>query len=308
MTRIVYAGNSDFALGPLQALIDSDMGVELVISQKDKKRSRGKLSPSPVKAYALEEGIEVYTTDNINDKEALETLSRIDPDLIVVVSFGQIIGQDLLEKYKDRILNVHASILPKFRGASPIQAVLAKGEKRTGVSIMLIDKGIDTGDVLKVCEMHIGDDHNSLSLSEDLSRLGGTCLVETLKDFEAYYANRTKQDESESSYSGLISKDMGRINYNDPGEEILNKFRAFYAWPKLYTSYKGDNIKIHGMYLANRVEGYENGQIIRANEEGIFVNCMDKCLVFTQVQFPNKKNMEVGQYLKGNSIDLVKLT
>lgn len=308
MTRIVYAGNSDFALGPLKALIDSDMGVELVISQKDKKRSRGKLSPSPVKAYALDQGIEVFTTDNINDKEALETLERIDPDLIIVVSFGQIIGQELLATYKDRILNVHASILPKYRGASPIQAVLAKGESKTGVSIMLIDEGIDTGDVLKVCEMNISRDHTSLSLSQDLSRLGGTCLVETLKDFEKYYAKRAKQDETGASYSGLISKDMGRINYNETGEEILNKFRAFYAWPKLFTSYKGDNIKIHDLRLAPRVEGYENGQIIRVNEEGIFVNCMDKCLIFTQVQFPNKKNMAVGQYLKGNSIDLVKLS
>lgn len=307
MSRIIYVGNSEFAVGPLKYLFDSNHEVSLVISQNDKVRSRGKTSPTPVKQYAIDNDLQVFTTDNINDECSVSEIDKINPDFIVVVSFGQFIGKELMDKYKDRILNVHASILPKYRGASPIQTALLNGEKETGVSIMLIDEGMDTGDVLKICKLSLRDDHTSIKLSEELSDLGGKCLVDVLDSFDDYYKNRQKQNNSNSSYAGFISKEMGHIDFNLTGEEIMNKFRAFYAWPKLYFIYGEDNVKVHEMKVLPRIENYENGEIIKANSEGIFVNCDDSCLVFTEIQFPNKKKMLVSDYLKGNEINNIVL-
>lgn len=307
MSRIIYVGNSEFAVAPLKYLKDSKHEVSLVISQNDKVRSRGKTSPTPVKQFAVDNDIEVFTTDNINDENSISEIDKIDPDFIIVVSFGQFIGKELMDKYKDKILNVHASILPKYRGASPIQTSLLNGDKETGVSIMLIDEGMDTGDVLNICKLSLRDDHTSLKLSQELSNLGGKCLVETLDSFDEYYSNRQKQNDSESSYAGFIYKEMGHIDFSLTGQEIMNSFRAFYAWPKLYFLYDGENVKVHEMEILPRIDNHENGKIIKANKEGIFVNCKDSCLVFTEIQFPNKKKMLVSDYLKGNEISNIVL-
>lgn len=301
--KILYIGNSDFAVGPLKALYEEGFDIGLVISQNDKKRSRGRVEPSPVKKYALDNNLNVYTTDDINSAEAMEEIKKVSPNFIIVVSFGQFIGEGLRDAYKDKILNVHASILPKYRGASPIQAALLNGDEETGVSIMFVEEGIDTGDVLHICKLKIKDDHTSLSLSEDLSKLGGICLVEAINNFSSLYERKIKQNDEESSYAGLINKNMGHINFDEDGKTIVNKFRALYAWPKLYFYYNEESVKVHDMDLQARIDGVDNGQIIKANDEGIFVNCSDACLIFKEIQFPNKKRMQVKDYLKGNQIE-----
>lgn len=307
MSRIVYIGNSDFATGPLKSLVSKGHSPVLVVSQNDKKRSRGKLSPSPVKSCALDLGLDVYTTDDINSKDSIERIRSVNPDFLVVVSFGQFIKKDLLDEYKDRILNVHASILPKYRGASPIQASLYNGDKETGVSIMLVDEGMDTGDVLSICKLEIRPEDTSISLAERLSELGGPCLVDVIENFDMLYANRIIQDESQSSHVGFISKEMGLIDFDEKASDILNKHRAFYAWPKLYFTYKGENVKVHDLELGPRIDGYDNGQIIKVNDQGVFVNCEDGCLIFTELQFPGKKKMKISDYLRGNEIELIRL-
>ena len=215
--------------------------------------------------------------------------------------------KDLLDEYKDRILNVHASILPKYRGASPIQASLYNGDKETGVSIMLVDEGMDTGDVLSICKLEIRPEDTSISLAERLSELGGPCLVDVIENFDMLYANRIIQDESQSSHVGFISKEMGLIDFDEKASDILNKHRAFYAWPKLYFTYKGENVKVHDLELGPRIDGYDNGQIIKVNDQGVFVNCEDGCLIFTELQFPGKKKMKISDYLRGNEIELIRL-
>lgn len=307
MNNLVYVGNSDFAVEPLKGLIESDFQVKLVISQNDKERSRGKVSPTPVKIFAEENNLEVFTTDEINGEEAIRQIDEANPDYIIVVSFGQFIGPELRDKYQDRIINVHASILPKYRGASPIQASLYNGEDVTGVSIMLIDEKVDTGDVLNICRLEIKDDHNYINLSEDLSKLGAKCLVETLNNFDEFYKNRMKQDDSKSTYAGFITKEMGHIDFNDSSEEIINKFKAFYAWPKLFFKYKGENVKVWDLKVSPRIDGFDNGQVIKAKDDGLFVNCSDKCIIFTELQFPGKKRMKVSDYLRGNNIEKVYL-
>lgn len=307
MSRIVYIGNSDFATGPLKSLVSNGHSPVLVVSQNDKKRSRGKLSPSPVKSCALDLGLDVHTTDDINSDDSIEIIRSVDPEFLVVVSFGQFIKKDFLNEYKDRILNVHASILPKYRGASPIQASLYNGDEETGVSIMLIDEGMDTGDVLSICKLKINPNDTSISLAERLSELGGTCLVDVIENFDSLYANRIIQDESQGSHVGFISKEMGLIDFDEKANHILNKHRAFYAWPKLYFTYKGESVKVHNLEIGPRINGYNNGEIIKVNDQGVFVNCEDRCIVFTELQFPGKKKMEISDYLRGNEIELIRL-
>lgn len=307
MSNVVYLANADYAVGPLMALKDSNYTVSLVVSQKDKVRGRGKSSPTPVKKYAQKNGLPVYCTDDINSEEAIQAIASAKPDFIVVVAFGQFIGSKLLQDYPGRILNVHASILPKYRGPSPIHYALLNRDKKTGVSIMLVNENMDEGDILKICSLDIEKDHFFQNLSDDLSILGGKCLIDTLDNYNELYEKREKQDNSQASYTKLIEKDMGHISFNESSDEIIGKFKAFSNWPKLYFSYKGQNVKIHDFKIADRIDGFDNGQIIKANERGIHINCKDKLIIINELQFPNKKRMSTKAYLLGNDIEKIKV-
>lgn len=308
LSKVVYIGNPEFAIGPLKHLQKSeDFDIKLVITQMDKKRSRGKLLPVAVKEYAMTEDLPVFSTDNINSDESINTIKSVDPDFIIIVAFGQFLSRPFLNTFKDKVLNVHASILPQYRGASPINQSLLNGDDETGVSIMLVDSGMDSGDVLKICKLKIDENHNYNSLSEDLSELGGFCLVDTLRNFDVLFSNRMIQNSEEATYTGFITKDMGKIDFNEDAVVINNKMRALYNWPKLFFEYNDQTVKLHDFDIVEKFSEHEPGQIIKVNEEGIFVNCNDKCLVMKEIQFPGKKRMSVADYLKGNQIEKVKL-
>src|SRR5690606_23122965 len=239
-------GTPEFAVPPLEALHSKGYDISLVITQKDKRRGRGKkLLPTPVKEKALELGLEVYQPDSVNEKDTINRLIEINPDVIVVVAFGQILKKDLLNIPKYGCLNIHASILPKYRGAAPINWAIINGEKETGITIMEMDEGLDTGDILKVERIPIEKDDDSISIHDKLSHLGAKLIVRVLEEMRMGKIEKTPQNHELSSYAPMLSKETGRIDWNNNGNNIINLIKGLKPWPSAYFIYNGDSIKIH---------------------------------------------------------------
>ncbi|MDO5027141.1 MAG: methionyl-tRNA formyltransferase [Tissierellia bacterium] len=305
MIKIIFMGSPEFAVPSLEKLNSNpNIDISLVISQKDKLRSRNKFVPTPVKAKALELGLKTFEPDKVNDPEALKVIDHIKPDFIVVIAYGQIIGKHLLETYKDRIINIHSSLLPKYRGAAPMQFALLNGDDKTGVCSMLIEKTMDTGDVLACQELAIGEKTTIEDIHDGLSIKAADLILETILNYQNLYQNRTKQDHSLATYTQKISKEMGKIDFLSDASTIDLKVRAFKGWPGTYASLEGKNIKIHKITIINKYNNIKPGIIHKVDDSGIYVNCNDKCIIIEEIQFPNKKKMHVSDYLKGNSIDL----
>lgn len=303
--NIVFAGTPDFAIPALEALHESEHKVSLVISQQDRPRGRGKkMTPTPVKKRALELGLETYEPASINSQEAIEKLKEIDPDCIIVVAFGQILKKELLNLAKYKCLNIHASLLPKYRGAAPINWAIINGEKETGISIMRMDEGLDTGPVLKQEAIPIGEEDDSISIHDKLAQLGAKMIVEVLDHLETDGIPEIPQDDSLSNYASMLDKEMGRIDWSKKGLEIHNLIRGLKPWPSAYSFYNGENIKIHKARRMEKFKDAANGEIVKVNDEGLFVNCQDQCIVIEELQFPGKRKMQVSDYLKGNEIDI----
>lgn len=304
MKRIIFMGTPEFAVNPLEALYESnDIKIELVITGQDKKRSRNKFLPTPVKSKSIELGINTYEPENVNSEESLNKIKEIDPDFIVVIAFGQIIKDELLNEFKDRFINVHSSLLPKYRGASPMQWTILNKDKIAGISSMLISRKMDSGDILDNRTLEIDEDTNIEQLHDKLSEISRELIVSTILNFDNLYSNRLKQDKNLVSYSSKITKDMGHLDFNDKAEDIKSKIMAFYKWPGTYVIYNNTKMKIHSIDIIERYNGFENGKIIKVDKTGIYVNCLDACIVIKELQFEGKKRMDVGSYLLGNSID-----
>lgn len=304
MKKVIFMGTPDFAVASLNEIAnDENFEIPLVITRADKKRNRGKLLPTPVKERALELGLEVITPKSINTEEVITKIKDIKPDYIAVVAYGQIIGKELIDYMDGRMINVHSSILPKYRGAAPINWAIVKGEKESGVSIMLVGEGLDQGDILKIEKTPISEDEDAGSLHDRLMNMGAKALVEVLNDFDRYYENRTQQDENEASYYGMIKKEMGKINFTDTPEDIYNKMRGFKPWPGSYFIYKDKNVKVHNMHIINEYNDYKDGEVVKVENSGIKISCKDGYIVITELQFPNKKRMSVEDYLKGNDFE-----
>lgn len=308
MINIVYAGNPEFAVAPLKSLIKHpDICVKAVITQEDKKRSRGKMEPCEVKKAALLADLTVYSTDHINSRESISYLRQLRPDFIVVVAFGQKIGKEILNEFKDRVINLHASILPDFRGPAPIQFALLEGLNQTGNSVMLIDEGMDTGDILSVCTMPIDEEDDAGTLGEKLSQIGGDCLIDTMKNYDKCYNNRKTQTTPRYT-SRKISKDMGSIDWNSSAQEIDRKKRAFTPWPGVYFKYFDQIVKVHHFQVIQPKLSEETpGNIFRVDDSGCYVNCLDATIQLTELQFPGKKRMSVKDFLKGNIIEKISI-
>lgn len=302
--NIVFAGTPDFAIPALEALQQSNHNISLVISQKDRPRGRGKkMIPTPVKKRALELGLETYEPASINSKEAIEKLEEIAPDCIIVVAFGQILKKELLNLAKYKCLNIHASLLPKYRGAAPINWAIINGEKETGISIMRMDQGLDTGPVLKQEAIPIREEDDSISIHDKLAQLGAKMIVGVLSHLETGEITEIPQDDSLSNYAPMLNKEMGRIDWSNKGLEIHNLIKGLKPWPSAYTFYGGENIKIHQAKRMEKFQEADNGRIVKVSDEGLFVNCQDQCIVIEELQFPGKRKMHVSDYLKGNEID-----
>lgn len=302
--NIIYMGTPDFAIPSLVSLYNEGHNISLVITQKDKPKGRGKkLQFTPVKEKALELNLEVFQPDNVNSIESVDKIKGINPDFIIVAAYGQILRKEILDTPKYGCLNVHASLLPKYRGAAPINWAIINGETNTGISIMKMEEGLDTGDVILEEAVAIEENDDYLTLHDKLASLGGKLIVKAIEEILNNNASYTPQDHNKSSYASMISKDLGRINWNKSGNEISNLVRGLKPWPNAFTEYKGEIVKIHRVKFAEEISGDTPGKITKVNKNGIFVSVVDGTIIIEELQFPGKKVLTVSQYLAGNSIE-----
>lgn len=302
--RIIYMGTPDFAVPSLESIYNAGHEILLVISQKDKPKGRGKkVLYTPVKEKALELSLEVYQPENINDVESIDKIRGLNPDFIVVAAYGQILKKELLSIPKYGCLNVHASLLPKYRGAAPINWAIINGEKHTGISIMKMEEGLDTGDVVMLSSFEISEQDDYMSIHDKLAELGGEMVVEAIDLISSGKASYTPQDHESSTYASMIFKNTGIIHWNKSGIDIINLIRGLKPWPSAYTYYKGEMVKIHNAIFTNEKSSGEMGEIIKVDKEGIYVNVEDGMVIVKELQFSGKKKLTVKEYLAGNSIE-----
>ncbi|EQF23870.1 methionyl-tRNA formyltransferase [Clostridioides difficile CD160] len=302
--KIVFMGTPDIAVPCLQKIIDEKYDILGVVTQPDKPKGRGKkLGMSPVKELAIENNIPVYQPIKARDEEFIETMKSLNPDVIVVVAFGQILPKDILEIPKLGCINVHVSLLPKYRGAAPINWVIINGEEKTGVTTMYMDEGLDTGDMILKTEVNLDDNITAGELHDKMMNIGAETLKETLKLIGEGTAPREVQNHEEFSYAPIMNKSLGNIDFSKNAMEIHNLVRGVNPWPSAYTTYNGVTMKIWKTKVLDEESTKDAGTIIDVNKEGIKVSTKDKVLLIEEIQMPNKKRMLVGEYIKGNTIE-----
>ena len=303
--KTVFMGTPDFAMMILDAMIKADLEIGYVFTQPDKARNRGKVTVTPVKALALEHGIEVIQPEKVKgNEEVMDKLREYGPDIIVVAAYGQIIPKEILELPRFGCINVHASLLPKYRGASPIQHVILDGEKTSGVTIMQMAEGLDTGDMLSKAEINI-EGMTADVLHDELGKIGAELLVKTLPLLENGEITPEKQDDRLANYVGMIRKEDGRIDFeNKTAEEIERQVRAFDSWPGAFCKYNDATMKIRGAEICEGNSANEPGYVIAVGPEGIDVACKSGILRITKLQMPGKKAMASDAFLRGNKIEI----
>lgn len=298
--RVVFMGTPDFSVPTLECIIEAGHEVVGVVTQPDKAKGRGKkVVYTPVKEKALEHGLTVYQPRRAREPEFIEQMRALNPDVMVVVAFGQILPKELLDIPKYGCVNVHASLLPKYRGAAPIQWAVIRGEKVSGVTTMQMDVGLDTGDMLLKTEVPLAEDETGGSLHDKLSVLGGDLLIETLKGLEAGTIVPEKQDDSQSGeYARMLDKSLGKIDFSMRAEEIERLIRGLNPWPSAYTSYNNKTMKL---WKARVVPGGEAvpGQVLAVDKKGFTVQTGDGALQILELQMEGKKRMDAGAFLRG---------
>ncbi len=301
--RIVFMGTPEFAVPSLKALYDAGYEIELVVTQPDRRGNRGKVIPSPVKALALEYGLEIAQPYSIRrDEEFRSQLKDIAPELIVVAAFGQILPKEVLDLPKYGCINVHGSLLPKLRGASPMQAAVLAGDKTSGVTIMQMDVGLDTGDMLTKVECDIEGKYID-EVADLLSEAGAELLVETIPMLERGEITPQKQIEEESSYAPMISKADGMTDFSEPASVLECKIRAYSEWPALY-SWLGDNtVKFYKAEVLDEAASGEPGIVSNVDKKTFTVNCGEGKLRILELQLQGKKRMNTGDFMRGHSIN-----
>lgn len=297
-------GNPKFALQTLDILYkDENINLKLVVSGKDKRRSRNKFSPTPVKKYAEDNGIRVETPDSVNTEDFVNMLKDLEIDYIVVVAFGQLIKDILLDNFKDKIINLHPSLLPLYRGASPMQFTLLNGDEKTAATAMLIEKAMDSGDILIQREMDIDPSVDYFDLEDKLGKIGAEAIKDALLNFDQVYENRIVQDDDKATYCTKIDKEMGRIDWNRTSRQILDQIRALVGFPVAFFDYKGQNAKVHKASLGD-LKG-KPGEILAANKKDkIVIGTGDGSIRIEKIQFPGKKAMDTASFLLGNEIEV----
>ena len=305
--RIVFMGTPDFAVPTLETLIQSEHEVVGVVTQPDRPKGRsGKLQFSPVKEAAVEAQIPVFQPERIKDGTFYPVLQELNPDVIIVVAFGQILPKEILELPKYGCMNVHASLLPKLRGAAPIQWSVIDGDPESGVTIMQMDEGLDTGDMIDKVVVPIEKEETGGSLFDKLSIAGAKLCVKVMADLEAGVAGRISQpEESTTPYAKMISKQMGKIDWNRPAKEIEQLVRGLNPWPSAYTSMNGKNLKIWSAEVLEKpeVDEAQTGQILRADKNGLLVQTKEGCLNIKELQLEGKKRMDTASFLRGYPVD-----
>lgn len=307
--KIVYMGTPDFAVGALQALIEAGHQVAAVVTQPDKPKGRGKeMQMTPVKSCALRNDIPVFQPVKVRTPEAVEMLRGYEADVFVVAAFGQILSEEILTLPRYGCINIHASLLPKYRGSAPIQRVILNGEKETGVTIMQMDKGIDTGDMLMQSVVPIAEKETGDSLHDKLADEGAKLIVEALRKLEAGELVPRKQNDEESCYAKMLDKSMGKIDWKQSAVQIERLVRGLNSWPSAYTSFRGKTLKIWESDVADIQEQkavlHKSGEtlpgtVTAVEKDAFYVQTGEGILKVTQVQLEGKKRMEVRAFLLG---------
>lgn len=301
--KIIFMGTPDFAAASLEALIASRHEIQAVVTQPDKPKGRkGELTPPPVKVIAKREGIKVYQPLKVRDEEFVKTLRAYNPDVMVVVAFGQIIPLSILQMPKFGCVNIHGSLLPKYRGAAPIQWAVLDGEKETGITTILMDEGIDTGDILLKKTIKIDADETSGSLFDKLMALGAETILETLDELEKGSLTPTKQGESPTAYAKMLTKAMGLIDFTRSAKELDCFVRGMDPWPSAYTLLAGKTLKL---WKVRAVEGGgKAGSVIGIDKESFTIACGKGAIEVLEVQLEGKKRMSAGDFLKGSTLNI----
>ena len=301
--NIVFMGTPDFAVETLKKLIEKH-NVIAVISQPDKPKGRGKkLVNTPVKQFALDNGIEkIYQPEKIKDEEFVKELEKLNANLFVVGAYGQILSEQVLNIPKYGCINVHGSLLPKYRGAAPIQWSIINGEEKTGVTIMYMEKGMDTGDMILKEEIIIEPKDTYKTLHDKMSIVGAEALIKALELVENGTVNAQKQNDDEATYAPMITKEMGHINWNNTSKDIINLIRGINPMPMAYTIYKDETFKISE---AEEVTGYNGniGEIVDVIKDGFIVKTKDTAIIIKEMQAKGGKRMKTSDYLRGHSIE-----
>lgn len=302
--RIVFMGTPDFAAASLKKLIDKKYDIAAVFTQPDKPRDRGmKLSYSPVKELALENNIPVYQPTKLRDGTATELIKSLKPDILVVVAYGRILPDDMLEVPKYGAINVHASLLPKYRGAAPIQWAVLNGDKITGVTTMYLASEMDTGDIIYTAETEIGEFETSGELFDRLMIMGAELLDRTLRDIEAGTAPRTPQDHSKASYVKMLDKSLSPIEWAKTPREVIKQIYGLQPWPVTTAELDGKVFKIYSAEYTQNKTDKAPGSVVSAGKKGIEIACLDgETVLITELQAAGKKRMKASDYLLGHPI------
>lgn len=303
--RIVFMGTPEFAVPCLRNLIAHNHEIAAVVTQPDRAKGRGnKLALSPVKVHANEAGIPVYQPEKIKTGEFTQILKNIAPEVIIVVAFGQLLSQEILDIPPQGCINVHASLLPKYRGAAPINWCIINGDEITGVTTMYMDKGLDTGDIILKREILIGADENAGELHDRLSELGASALSETIELMISGKIERIQQNNEEATYAPIMTKELGRIDWSKDAKDVRNLIRGTYPWPGAFSSYNGRIFKIlSSQALDDNIKNDNYGYISRGNKDSIVVSCGNGSLKILELQFENGKPMSAEAYLRGHKMD-----
>lgn len=306
--KIVFMGTPDFAVDTLRTLMESEHEVIGVVTQPDKAKGRSKkLRFSPVKVAALEYGVTVYQPEKVKEESFVQELCNMSPDVIVVVAFGQILSKEILEIPKYGCLNVHASLLPKLRGAAPIQWAVIDGEKESGVTIMQMDEGLDTGDILLVKKCDLDKKETGGSLFDKLAKLGGPMILEVLLMAEKEELHPVPQKEENHTYAKMLSKSTGRIDFSNTAVQIERLIRGLNPWPSAYCYLEGKMLKIWEAVVVSaefteEEQLLENGTITKVEQDSFLVKTAEGFLKILSVQLAGKKRMDTAAFLRGYSL------
>lgn len=302
--RIIFMGTPDFSVGTLEALVEAGHEVCLVVTQPDKPKGRGKeMQYTPVKEAALKHGIEVYQPRRIREAECVEKLRQYNADIMVVIAFGQIIPKEILEMVPYGCVNVHASLLPKYRGAAPIQWSIIDGEAVTGVTTMQMDEGLDTGDMLLKTEVPITAEETGESLHDKLAKAGAALCVETLAKLQEGSIVPEKQGESPTAYAKMLDKKLGNIDWTKSAVEIERLVRGLNSWPSAYTYWNKKVVKIWKASVTDENSKEQVGTVVKVEKDGFYVQTGNGLLKVLELQIPGKKRMDAGAFLRGYTIE-----
>lgn len=301
--KIIFMGTPDFSVGTFKALVKAGHEVVLAVTQPDKPKGRGKeMQYTPVKEYALEQGIPVYQPERVRRPECIEELKKYHADVCVVIAFGQILPKEILEMTPYGCINVHASLLPKYRGAAPIQWAIINGETVSGVTTMQMDEGLDTGDMLEKVEIPLGNKITGGELHDLLAEAGAKLCVQTLEKLEKGELKPEKQGEMTTAYARMLDKKLGNIDWNHSAVEIERLIRGLNPWPSAYTTWNGKTMKIWDADVVGTQTTAEPGTIIEVTKQAFFVQTGEGVLRINELQIPGKKKMPSDAFMRGYQV------